>query len=64
MSRQDRNITMREKEYNMKHVMAIVNMFESNNKNLNKTENTLFLTIYGILCCLAGRGCRESYSEN
>ena len=55
MSSQDRNIPRREEEDSMKHVLAIVDMFESNNKNLNKTEDTIFLTIYGILCCLAGR---------
>ena len=55
MSSQGRNITGREEEYSMKHVLAIVDMFESNNKNLNKTEDTMFLTIYGILCCLAGK---------
>ena len=41
-------------EHSMKHIMAIVDMFESNNKNLNEPEDTIFLTVYGILCCLAG----------
>ena len=38
----------------MKHIMAILDMFESNNNILNQTEDILFLTIYGILCCFAG----------
>ena len=43
-----------EEEHSSKHIMAVIDMFESNNKILSEPENTIFTIVYGILACLAG----------
>ena len=55
------NITHREVEHS---IMAIIELFESNNNNLSKTEDTIFMIVYGILCCLSGKEGGEESQYN
>ena len=37
------------------HILAIIEIFESNNGNLDQTEDAIFRIVYGILCCISGK---------
>ena len=37
------------------YILAIIELFESNNGNLDQTEDAIFRIVYGILCCISGK---------
>ena len=55
-----KNKSRKEVEHSLKHIKLVIDMFESNNKILSEPENTLFIIVYGLLACMAGKGMLET----
>ena len=51
-----KNKSRKEVEHSLKHIKLVIDMFESNNKILSEPENTLFIIVYSLLACMAGKG--------
>ena len=49
------NKSRKEVEHSLKHIKLVIDMFESNNKILSEPENTLFIIVYSLLACMAGK---------
>ena len=46
----------KEVEHSLKHIKLVIDMFEMNNKILSEPGNTVFIIVYSLLACLAGKG--------
>ena len=51
-----KNKSKTEVEHSLKQIKLVIDMFESNNKILSEPGNTLFIIVYSLLACMAGKG--------
>ena len=49
------HLMSKEIKHSLKHIKLVIDMFETNNNILKEPENTIFIIVYTLLACMAGK---------